>query len=105
MLACFSFEDAHLDVLEARRRRAVRDVGRLWWLALAAVGQAPDGPFAATGDRVAGVPELGRDAGVGRVLEQPAALAIDDLVGELGAELEVEPLVIDAPAAVGLHVD
>src|ERR1700716_2994532 len=91
-------------MLEARRRRAVRDVGRLRRLALAAIGQAPDFPFGTPGDRVAGVPELRRDAGIGRVLEKPAALAVDDLVGKLRAELEVEAFVIDAPTPVRLHV-
>ncbi len=47
----------------------------------------------------------GPDAGVRRVAQQPAELAVLDLVADLGAELEVEPLVVDRPRAVGLHVD
>src|SRR6202035_5393515 len=104
MLPYSSFQYSDLDVLEARRRGAVRDMRRLRRLALAAVGQPPDRPFTATGDCVVGVPELRRDAGIGRVLDQPAALAVDDFVGQLGAELEIEPLVVDAPTPGGLHI-
>ncbi len=56
-------------------------------------------------DGIAVPPELGGNAGVGGVLEHAAHLAILDLVGDLGAELEVEPLVVDAPAPVQFHID
>ena len=82
--------------------RHMRDLGRL---ALAAVGQAPDFPLRPAGDRVAGIPELRRDPRVGGVLEHPAALAGDDLISKLRPELKIEAAVVDAPAAIRLHVD
>ena len=45
------------------------------------------------------------DPGVRRVLQHRAELAVVDLPGDLRAELEVQPLVVDAPAPVRLHVD
>ena len=83
--------------------RAVPDVHRLGRLALAAVRRAPDRPLAA--DRVAGAPEARRDAGVGGVLQHRAELAVPDLPADLGAELEVQADVVDAPAPVGLEED
>src|SRR5438094_765068 len=56
-------------------------------------------------DAVAGIPELGRDPRIRRVFQHAAALAIDNFVGELGPKLKVQPLVVDAPTPVGLHVD
>ena len=50
-------------------------------------------------------PEPRPDAGVGRVAQQTAELAVLDLVTDLGAELEVQSPVVDRPGAVGLHVD
>ena len=48
-------------------------------------------------------PQLVGDPGVGPVAEQPAHLAALDLAADLGAELEVEPAVVDGPAAVRLE--
>ena len=80
-------------------------MGRLAGLAFAAVGCAPHLPVLFVADGVAAAPELGRDAGVGRIFEQAAQFAVLDLVGDFGAELEVEPLVVNAPALVHLHID
>ncbi len=43
--------------------------------------------------------------GVRRIPEQPAELAVLDLVADLGAELEVEAAIVDRPRAIRLHVD
>src|SRR5947207_3361130 len=56
-------------------------------------------------DGVARAPELVRDPGVRGVLQQPALLAALDLVGDLGGELEVEPPVVDRPAAIRREVE
>ena len=56
-------------------------------------------------DGVAARPELGRDARVARVAQQPAALAALDLPRGLALELEVEPAGVDRPRAVGLDQD
>src|SRR5262245_12283530 len=56
------------------------------------------------GDGGAGIPELGGDAAVARVLQHAAALAIAHFPADLAAELEVVALVVDRPAAVGLHI-
>jgi hypothetical protein len=44
-------------------------------------------------------------AAVARVAQELAALAVLDLPGRLGGELELQPPVVDRPRAVGLHVD
>src|SRR5690349_12470226 len=67
--------DADLDVAEAGARHGVPHVTRLTWLALAAVRGAEHHVAALVADRVTGPPELVGDAGVRRVLEQPALLA------------------------------
>ena len=97
--------DADLHVAEARGERAVRDVRALARLALAAVRQPVQPPGVRSGDRVERAPELRRDAGVRRVAQHAPELAVLDLPRDLRAELEVEPLVVDRPAAVRLHVD
>ena len=58
---------------------------------------------ARVGDRVARAPELGRDARVRRVPIELAELAALDLARDLAAELEVQPPVVDRPAAVRLE--
>src|SRR5579883_3191438 len=92
----------YLHISKAGRRRAVANVCHLHRLALAAVGRAPDAPLAADG--VAAGPELGRDAGIGGIFVDASQLAAFDLAAPLGAKLEAEPPVVDAPALVGLHV-
>src|SRR5947209_4137865 len=86
--------------MTTRTCNAVAYVHRLDGLALAAVGSSPQLPVIAVADRVAAAPELRRDAGVSRVLQQGALLAALDLPRQLGAELEVQPFVVDAPALV-----
>ena len=83
----------------------VADVAGLARLALAAVRRAEHHVAPLVADRVARAPELVGDAGVGRVLEQPALPAALDLVGDLGRELEVEPPVVDRPGAVRGEVE
>src|SRR5690349_17541646 len=92
--------DPDLDVAETRARNGVADVARLARLALAAVRRPEHhvAPFVA--DRVARPPELIRDAGIGRVLEEAALPAALDLVGDLGRELEVQPPIVDRPGTV-----
>src|SRR5689334_21599885 len=72
-------------------------------LALAAVGRAPGGDLG--GEHVQRTPEPRPDPGVGRVLHHAAEFAVLDLPADLAAELEVEPLVIDRPRSVGIHID
>ena len=85
--------------------RGVAGVADLDRLALAAVRGAPEHPLVGAADHVHRGPEPRADAGVGGVAEHLAELAVLDLPGDLAAELEVEPLVVDRPGAVGVHVD
>ena len=80
-------------------------VADLAGLALAAVRRAPERPLVGPAEHVHRRPEPRADAGVGRVAQHPAALAVLDLPADLAAELEVQPLVVDRPRAVGVHVD
>jgi hypothetical protein len=52
-------------------------------------------PFARAAERVAPGPEPRRHSFVCAVLQQPAELAVPDLLGDLGAEPEGHPLVVD----------
>src|SRR5947207_2711682 len=103
--SCSGIGAPDLDLVEARGTRAVPRPHHLLRLAFAAVRHSPQGPVIAAGDGRAGIPEFGRNPAVAGVLEHPAALAMLDLPGDLAAELEVVPLVVDRPAAVGLHVN
>src|SRR2546430_4397131 len=78
----------------------MRYVGDLGWLSFAAIRQTPDLLLSVAGHGIARVPEFGGDPRVGGVPEHPAAFAVDDLIGKLGAELKVEPFVVDAPVAI-----
>ena len=80
-------------------------VSHLARLSLATIGRPPYVPVILVADRVATGPELRRDAGVGGVFDHLPQFALLDLIGQLRAELEVEPLVVNAPALVGDHVD
>src|SRR5262249_49444303 len=91
--------DPDLHIAEPCRRRAVPGGHDLHGLALAAVRQAPEHPALGAAHGVAGSPELGRRAAVGRVLDEARALAVHDLPSVLGPELKVEPPVVDAPRA------
>src|SRR2546429_1058275 len=101
-VADYSLQDSDPHVAEARRGGAVAHVGDLRGLSFAAVRRAPDRPLATYG--VATVPEFRRDPGVGRVFQHRAEPTAADLPGDLRTELKVQPLVVDAPAFVGLHV-
>src|ERR1700728_3535818 len=96
---------SHLDIVEARGAGAVAGADHLLGLSLAAIRNAPQHPMIAIGDGGAGVPKLGGDPAVGRVLQHARAFAVLDLPGDLAAELEVVALVIDGPTAIGLHID
>src|SRR5437868_4044030 len=79
----------------------MRHVSRLRWLALAAVRRAPDVPPLLAAHAAEAAPELRRDAGIRRLAEQAARqFAVFDLERGLAAELEVDALVVNAPAAV-----
>src|SRR5262249_38720808 len=93
-----------LDVTESRPGAGVTDVARLARLALAAVRRPEHHVRRLVADGVARAPELVRDPGVRRVLEQPALLAALDLVGDLGRELEVQAAIVDRPAPVAREV-
>src|SRR5215470_9296340 len=94
---------ADLDIAEAGRSGTVAGPHRLHRLTLAAVRHAPFDVLLPAADSIAGVPEAGRDATVTRVLEHAAALAVLDLPGNLGGELEVVAQVIDRPGLIGFH--
>src|SRR5579872_17508 len=96
---------SHFDVAKPRRARAMAGPHDLLRLALAAVGNAPQGPMLAAGNGFARIPKLGSDAAVGCVLQHADAFAVANLPGDFGAELEVVTFVVDRPALVGLHVD
>src|SRR5512135_2693831 len=96
--------DTDLDVPEAGSRDAVPDVADLARLALAAVRGTEHDPAGGVADGIARAPELVGDAGVGRVLEEPALHPSLDLVGDLGRELEVQAAIVDRPAAVARQV-
>src|SRR5262249_29832035 len=95
----------NLHTLKPCWRGAVAGTHRLHGLAFATVGCTPQRPLVAGTDGLHGIPELGSDAGIGRVLEHPAQLSTFDFPTDLASELEVVALVVDRPGAVGLHVD
>ncbi len=51
------------------------------------------------------MPKLRRDAGIRRVLEHAPQLAIFDFPRDLRTELKIEPLIINAPTLISLHVN
>src|SRR5579872_7183752 len=93
------------DPAEARRARPVARAHHLLGLALAAIGDAPQGPMLGPGDGRAGVPALRGNAAVAGILQHADTLAAAHLPADLAAELEVVALVVDRPASVGLHVN
>src|SRR5689334_22984587 len=99
------FADSDLDVAEPGARHGMADMAGLARLALAAVRRAEHHVARLVADGVARSPELVGDAGVRRVLVQPALPAALDLVGDLGRELEVEPAIVDRPAPIGRQVE
>ena len=96
---------AHLHIAESCGRSAMAGAHHLLGLALAAIGRTPQGPSIARADGVHGVPEIGGDAGVRRILEHAAESAVFDLPSDLAAKLKVVALVVDGPGAVGVHED
>src|SRR5215472_7827589 len=90
-----------LHILEPRRRGAVPGTHGLHGLAFAAVGRAPQRPLVARADRLHGVPELGGDPGIRRILEHSSQLAAFDLPTDFAAELEVIAFIVNRPGAVG----
>src|ERR1044072_2178698 len=60
---------ADLDLPEAGRSGAVARAHHLLGLTLAAVRDAPESPVFTAGNGGAGIPELGRDTGIARILE------------------------------------
>src|SRR5688572_29805953 len=92
-----------LDVAETRRRRSVSCSHYLLWLTLATVWSSPENPLIARADCVHGIPELGRDARVRRVLQHSPQLAATYLPADLGPKLKVVTLVVNRPRAIGLH--
>ena len=79
------------------------DARDLSGLSLAAVGRAPERPVLAAADRVAALPELGRDPGVVRVPVHLGELAVPDAPRDLAPELEVDAVVVDRPRRVRRH--
>src|SRR5262249_5610090 len=95
----------HVDAAEARGRRAMRDRRALPRLAFAARERAAEMIGGAVAKAVHRVPERLVLGLIGEMHHQRTALAVADLVPELAAELEVPPLLVDAPAAVADDVD
>src|ERR1700733_792368 len=96
---------SHFNVVEARGAGAMAGADHLLGLSLAAIGNAPQHPVIAIRNGGAGIPKLGGDATVSRILEHANAFAIFDLPGDLATELEVVALVVDGPTPIGLHVN
>src|ERR1700683_290792 len=94
---------SNFDSAKPRWRRAVAGAHHLLRLALAAIRSAPERPLLAGTNCVQRIPELGRDAGVRRILHDAYTLAMLDLPPDLAAELKVISTVIDRPGAIGLH--
>src|SRR5580700_2987857 len=94
---------SHLDPTKPRRRRTVPRAHHLLRLALAAIRSAPKRPFISRADGVQRIPELGRNAGIRRILHHADALTMLDLPPNLAAELKVISTVINRPRTVGLH--
>src|SRR5437762_8600241 len=88
---------AHLHIAESCGRRAMAGAHHLLRLAFAAIGRTPQGPSIARGDGVHGVPEIGGDPGVRRILEHAAESAVFDFPSDLAAELKVIALVVNGP--------
>ena len=80
---------SHFDLPKPRRRRAMACAHHLLRLAFAAIRRAPERPLVARADRIQRIPELGRDAGIRRILHHAHALAVLDLPTDLAAELKV----------------
>src|SRR4051794_36400839 len=97
--------DAHLDVPEPRSGAGVANARALARLAFAAVRRPEHAVARLVADGVAGSPELVRDAGVRRVLEEATLLAVLDLVRDLGRELEIQAAVVDRPRPVRGEID
>src|ERR1035438_8516627 len=93
------------DFVETRGAGAVAGAHHLLGLAFAAIGDAPKRPVWVPGDGLASVPELGRDAAIAGVLQHAHALAVAHLPGDFATELKIVALIVDGPAAIGLHVD
>src|SRR5690349_22582974 len=72
-------------------------------LALSA-GITEDPQLVLAGDVFDAVPELRRHAAVREIPEQPSAAPAAHFIGDFGAELEVEPTVVDRPTAVVVEV-
>src|SRR5262245_7553982 len=73
--------------------------------AFTAVRRSPEFPELLIADSIAGVPELRSDPGVGAVSQQSRSLPFFDFVTQLSPELKVETHVVDAPGAIGLHIN
>src|ERR1700693_1792606 len=94
-----------LDVVETRRTGPMAGPDHLLRLAFTAVRHTPQHPMIAVGDGGTGIPKLGGDTAVGWVLQHARAFTVANLPRDLATELEIVTLVVNGPAAVGLHVD
>src|SRR5215469_13999164 len=78
---------------------------RLHRLTFTAIRGTPQRPVLFIGNGITAVPELGRDPAVCTIFQKTSALATLDLVTDLSAELEIQSHIVDAPGAVGFHVN
>src|SRR4029453_11374993 len=72
-------------------------------LALAAIWRAPKRPEFLAANRVAGIPELGGDPAVARILEHTHFFTAPNLPGNLSRELKLIAAIVDGPGTVRLH--
>src|SRR6202008_210434 len=93
----------HFDIPKPRWGCSVPCAHHLLRLSLPTVRRSPQRPLFARANRIHGIPELGRNPRVRRVLEHPRDLSVLDLPADLAAELEVVTLIVDRPALIGLH--
>src|SRR6266536_3332187 len=66
------------DFAEPRGAGAVARAHHLLGLAFATIGHPPEGPVLATGDGLAGIPKLGRDAAVAGIFQHADAPPVAD---------------------------
>src|SRR5215471_2584275 len=78
----------NFDLPETRRACAVAGAHHLFWLALAAVGDAPESPVLAPGDGDARIPELRRNSAIAGILQHADPLTIADLPANFASELK-----------------
>ena len=93
--ALFTVADSHANVPEACRRGTLRGAPGLHRLAFAAIRCSPRDPRTLIRNGITRVPKLRGNAGVRRILEHTAALAVFHFPSDLASELEVQAMIVN----------